>query len=177
MSLCLSAPTIKTLRRLCRPCTPTPACESWHATAAASRPAGHARLRSTPAYDLAERGRPSGKPSQAKASLPPARLPTHGSSRPRILCHCPHSVPWWQWQTLSRPVDAMRRDSRTNMDTSAHTHCPVRSSPLPSISLACPVLCRQRPSCTLPVLCLPVGLINFASRLSFQCVWRPQSHS
>lgn len=62
--------------------------------------------------------------------------------------------------------DATRQYSRTDMDTSAHTHCPVRSLPLPSMSLACPVLCRQRSSCTLPVLCLSVGLINFASRLS-----------
>lgn len=51
---------------------PRPACES--SCAIASRPVHHARLRSTPALDLASRGVSSGRPSQAK--LPSGRLST-----------------------------------------------------------------------------------------------------
>ena len=51
---------------------PRPACES--SCAIASRPVHHARLRSTPALDLASRGVASGRPSQAK--LPSGRLST-----------------------------------------------------------------------------------------------------
>lgn len=113
-------------------------------------------------------------PANRAKPRPLCHLPAcpHGSSRPRIVCHCPHSVCHGgsrHGRTRRFPRLPMRCDA-TAEQTWTHPPTPtvpsVPSHPLPSISLACPVLCRQRPSCTLPVLCLLVGLINFASRLS-----------
>lgn len=86
--------SIKTLHRVPRlAASLSQPCESY--CAIASRPVHHARLRSTPALDLASRGVSSGRPSQA--FLPSGRLSTR-------LEWCPRPPACRKLSTPDRPL-------------------------------------------------------------------------